>query len=72
LRADIASFLDLLQLFNDAGIPIEPFHLRRERAEGYFDADGNYIEYVGLESADDAWLESLQVIAVTVAFMCCL
>ena len=25
------------EMFNDAGIPFEPFHLRREREEGYFD-----------------------------------
>lgn len=29
----------LPQEFNDAGIPIEPFHLKREREEGYFDAE---------------------------------
>lgn len=27
------------QLFNEGGIPIEPFHLRAEREEGYFDAE---------------------------------
>ena len=48
------------QLFNDAGVPIEPFHLRRERQEGYFDADGNYIEY-RLENITDPWLDSLEV-----------
>eukprot|EP00877_Chromochloris_zofingiensis_P004157 jgi/Chrzof1/13742/Cz08g10120.t1 len=47
------------ELFNDAGIPIEPFHFRKEREEGYFDEDGNYIEH-RLDNANDAWLDSLQ------------
>ncbi|KIY99068.1 CD2 antigen cytoplasmic tail-binding protein 2 [Monoraphidium neglectum] len=46
------------ELYNDAGIPIEPFHLKREREEGYFDAEGNYIQY-RRDVPDDAWLESL-------------
>lgn len=25
---------------------MEPFNLDREREEGYFDADGNFVEYV--------------------------
>lgn len=28
------------------GINIEPFNLNKEREEGYFDAEGNFIEYV--------------------------
>jgi hypothetical protein len=28
-----------MQLFTEDGIPIEPFHLKREREEGYFDAE---------------------------------
>lgn len=46
------------ELWTEDGIPIEPFHLKREREEGYFDADGNYIEYA-LKDDDDAWLASL-------------
>ncbi len=47
--------------YNEAGeiIPLEPFNLMRERDEGYFDADGNYIEY-RLEGLSDAWLEGLE------------
>ena len=46
--------------YNEAGqpIPIEPFNLVRERDEGYFDADGNYIEF-RLSDISDAWLEGL-------------
>lgn len=29
----------------DDGIQIEPFNLRQEREEGYFDANGNFVEY---------------------------
>lgn len=43
--------------FTEDGILIEPFNLRAERAEGYFDADGNYIAYRG--DYTDAWLETL-------------
>jgi CD2 antigen cytoplasmic tail-binding protein 2 len=50
----------LLKMFTSDGIPIEPFHLRRERAEGFFDAEGNYVEY-RLEPESDAWLDSLGV-----------
>ncbi|CAA6667934.1 unnamed protein product [Spirodela intermedia] len=32
--------------FEDDGIRIEPFNLKQEREEGYFDAEGNYVEYV--------------------------
>lgn len=46
------------ELWTEDGIPIEPFHLKREREEGYFDVDGNYVEYA-LKDADDAWLSSL-------------
>eukprot|EP00879_Flechtneria_rotunda_P007400 GHRR01007762.1.p1 GENE.GHRR01007762.1~~GHRR01007762.1.p1 ORF type:complete len:636 (+),score=316.63 GHRR01007762.1:577-2484(+) len=40
------------------GIPIEPFHLRRERAEGFFDEEGNYVEN-RVDPEVDAWLDSL-------------
>lgn len=32
--------------FVEDGIQIEPFNLEKEREEGYFDADGNFVEYV--------------------------
>ena len=32
--------------FDDDGIQIEPFNLNKEREEGYFDADGYFVEYV--------------------------
>ena len=31
--------------FIDDGIRIEPFNLEREREEGYFDENGNFVEY---------------------------
>ena len=40
------------------GVAFEPFHLKREREEGYFDSDGNYIQYK-LDEVKDAWLDSL-------------
>lgn len=33
--------------FENDGILIEPFNLKHEREEGYFDADGNFVEYIG-------------------------
>lgn len=46
------------QAFNEAGVAFEPFHLKKEREEGYFDSDGNYIQYK-LDEVKDAWLDSL-------------
>lgn len=34
------------ETFIDDGIAIEPFNLDKEREEGYFDAAGNYVEYL--------------------------
>lgn len=34
------------ETFIDDGIAIEPFNLNKEREEGYFDASGNYVEYL--------------------------
>lgn len=31
--------------FVDDGIRIEPFNLEQEREEGYFDENGNFVEY---------------------------
>jgi CD2 antigen cytoplasmic tail-binding protein 2 len=50
------------ELFNDAGIPIEPFHMREERKRGYFDAvSGGYVEYSRNEVVEDAWVDALPV-----------
>ncbi|KAH7575500.1 hypothetical protein ACOSP7_004863 [Xanthoceras sorbifolium] len=47
--------------FVDDGIQIEPFNLDKEREEGYFDAQGNFVEYVNDNEIKDAWLDSLEV-----------
>ncbi|XWS68305.1 hypothetical protein CRYUN_Cryun04dG0079100 [Craigia yunnanensis] len=46
--------------FIDDGIQIEPFNLNKEREEGYFDADGNFVEYVNGNEIKDAWLDSVE------------
>lgn len=33
-------------MFVDDGIHIDPFNLDQEREEGFFEKDGNYVEYV--------------------------
>ncbi|GJP73204.1 hypothetical protein CLOP_g3943, partial [Closterium sp. NIES-67] len=40
---------------------IEPFNLQQEREEGYFDAEGNYVEYREDTEATDAWLATAEV-----------
>ncbi|KAK8700297.1 hypothetical protein V6N13_018698 [Hibiscus sabdariffa] len=45
--------------FIDDGIQMEPFNLEKEREEGYFDADGNFVEYVNDNEIKDAWLDSV-------------
>eukprot|EP01018_Ginkgo_biloba_P035023 Gb_16472 [translate_table: standard] len=45
----------------DDGIKIEPFNLKQEREEGYFDSEGNYVEYGNENEIKDAWLESVEV-----------
>ncbi|KAK4784631.1 hypothetical protein SAY86_018999 [Trapa natans] len=47
--------------FVEDGIQIEPFNLDKERQEGYFDAQGNFVEYVGEKEIKDAWLDSVEV-----------
>jgi hypothetical protein len=38
---------------------MEPFHLRREREEGYFDSEtGDYVEY-RRDEEEDAWVDAL-------------
>lgn len=45
----------------DDGIKIEPFNLKQEREEGYFDSEGNYVEYGNGNDIKDAWLDSVEV-----------
>ncbi|XP_058771741.1 uncharacterized protein LOC131645100 isoform X2 [Vicia villosa] len=47
--------------FVDDGIQIEPFNLDKEREEGYFDASGNFVEYVRENEIKDAWLDNVEV-----------
>ncbi|KAJ6828021.1 CD2 antigen cytoplasmic tail-binding protein 2-like protein [Iris pallida] len=47
--------------FEEDGIQIEPFNLKQEREEGYFDADGNYVEYAIQSEIKDAWLDNVVV-----------
>ncbi|CAL5004861.1 unnamed protein product [Urochloa decumbens] len=47
--------------FVDDGIRIEPFNLEREREEGYFDENGNFVEYARGNEIKDAWLDSVEV-----------
>eukprot|EP00850_Spirogloea_muscicola_P012419 SM000080S22934 [mRNA] locus=s80:259401:265942:+ [translate_table: standard] len=45
----------------DEAAEIEPFNLNKEREEGYFDAEGNYVEYKVDRDVNDAWLDSVEV-----------
>ncbi|CAL9181051.1 unnamed protein product [Musa hybrid cultivar] len=47
--------------FEDDGIRIEPFNLKQEREEGYFDANGNFVEYTRQNEIKDAWLDNVEV-----------
>ncbi|CAN6686232.1 unnamed protein product [Malus baccata var. baccata] len=47
--------------FVEDGIRIEPFNLNKEREEGYFDANGNFVEYANKNEVKDAWLDSVEV-----------
>nr|TKW32904.1 LOW QUALITY PROTEIN: hypothetical protein SEVIR_2G197600v2 [Setaria viridis] len=42
-------------------IRIEPFNLERKREEGYFDENGNFVEYARGNEIKDAWLDSVEV-----------
>ena len=46
------------ELFNETGLPIEPFNRDKEREEGTFDAGGGYIS-TNFPQVKDAWLESI-------------
>mmetsp|Transcript_9552 Transcript_9552/g.17995 ORF Transcript_9552/g.17995 Transcript_9552/m.17995 type:complete len:455 (-) Transcript_9552:299-1663(-) len=39
----------------------EPFNLDNEREQGYFDAEGNYVEYKEEKHSADAWLTDVKV-----------
>ncbi|ONK74039.1 uncharacterized protein A4U43_C03F2160 [Asparagus officinalis] len=63
-QADVSAaevYYDENTKFEDDGIEIEPFNLKQEREEGYFDASGNYVEYVGQNQIKDAWLDNVVV-----------
>lgn len=47
--------------FVDDGIRIEPFNLEQEREEGYFDENGNFVEYARGNEIKDAWLDNVEV-----------
>ncbi|KAL4036693.1 hypothetical protein IC575_000257 [Cucumis melo] len=47
--------------FDADGIQLEPFNLDKEREEGYFDAAGNFVEYVNDKEIKDAWLDSVDI-----------
>ncbi|KAL4445882.1 hypothetical protein ABPG77_009081 [Micractinium sp. CCAP 211/92] len=58
-----ADYEDPEEMFNDGGIPFEPFHLKREREEGYFDEAGSYVEYKN-DEVEDAWADELANVEV--------
>ncbi|KAK8947722.1 hypothetical protein KSP40_PGU010361 [Platanthera guangdongensis] len=45
--------------FEIDGIEIEPFNLKQEKEEGYFDENGNYVEYRHEQEIQDAWLDTV-------------
>nr|XP_029124288.1 LIN1-like protein isoform X2 [Elaeis guineensis] len=47
--------------FEEDGIRIEPFNLKQEREEGYFDESGNFVEYASQHEIKDAWLDNVEV-----------
>ncbi|KAK6156819.1 hypothetical protein DH2020_011067 [Rehmannia glutinosa] len=49
------------EIFVEEGIAIEPFNLDKEREDGYFDENGNYVEYVNRNEIKDVWLDSVDV-----------
>jgi hypothetical protein len=51
-------FEQALQVEEEGGIQFEPFSLKQEREEGYFDESGNYVERKTDEDDKDAWLAS--------------
>lgn len=49
------------ETFIEEGVSIEPFNLDKEREDGYFDENGNYVEYLNRNELKDAWLDSVDV-----------
>ncbi|GFP98695.1 cd2 antigen cytoplasmic tail-binding protein 2 [Phtheirospermum japonicum] len=47
--------------FDEEGVAMEPFNLEKEREDGYFDENGNYVEYANKNEIKDAWLDSVDV-----------
>eukprot|EP00727_Mastigamoeba_balamuthi_P011233 m51a1_g6732 hypothetical protein (340) ;mRNA; f:195181-196307 len=41
----------------EGDVKLEPFNLRQEREEGFFDESGNYVEYKLPQHLRDAWLD---------------
>lgn len=59
------------ELITEDGIPIEPFNLRREREEGYFDADGTSFPLVPLYAGwRQAFLNHAHYLAHTMCAVC--
>jgi len=42
---------------NDGNVEIEPFNLKKEQEEGYFDVNGHYVENRFKTGVKDAWLD---------------
>lgn len=57
---------DSKELFNETGVPVEPFNLDREREEGHFDAGGGYIPH-NFPQVKDAWLESVDSMSLSLS-----
>ncbi len=55
--ADLEAVEERLQAPADGGVALEPFNLEQERAEGFFDEEGHYVEKKD-EEERDAWLAS--------------
>ena len=50
---------ELLDREEDDGVKLEPFNLAQERAEGFFDESGHYVENKKDDAEEtDAWLGS--------------
>jgi hypothetical protein len=48
---------DLEQWSDDEEVEVEPFNLKSENEEGYFDRNGNYVENKLDRGVEDAWLD---------------
>jgi CD2 antigen cytoplasmic tail-binding protein 2 len=48
-----------LEVAEEDGVTLEPFHMQRERTEGHFDEGGAYVEHARDDAGSrDAWLDS--------------